>query len=88
LPQRTGPLDLNEALFSRGLGASGLCHKEITRAGAYPIQVKLPCPLWLLSQREEMTVVELPCPLEATDVAVAGLLAHYEEMIVAELLVE
>jgi hypothetical protein len=29
LPQRTGPLDLNESLFCRGLGPRGLCHKEM-----------------------------------------------------------
>jgi hypothetical protein len=29
LPQRTGPLDLNESLFYRGIGPSGLCHKEM-----------------------------------------------------------
>jgi hypothetical protein len=85
LPQRTGPLDLNEALFCRGLGVRGLCHKKMTRAGAYPVQVKLPCPLWLLSQWEEMAVVELPCPLEVTEVAIAELLAQYEEMAVAKL---
>jgi hypothetical protein len=27
--------------------------------GAYPVQVKLSCPLWLLSQWEEMVFVEL-----------------------------
>jgi hypothetical protein len=47
-PQRIGPLDLNEALFYRGLGPRVLCHKEMTRAGAYLVQVKLFCPLWLL----------------------------------------
>jgi hypothetical protein len=99
LPQRTGLLDLNEALFCRGLGPRGLCHKEMTRAGAYPIQVKLPCPLGLLSQWEEMTAAKLPCPLEATevvvaellvaeDIAVVELLSQYEEMVVAELLVD
>jgi hypothetical protein len=36
LPQRTGPLDLNETLFCRGLGPCGLCHKEMTRAGGIP----------------------------------------------------
>jgi hypothetical protein len=49
--------------------------------------VKLPHPLGLLSQWEEMAVAELPCPLEATEVADAELLAQYEEMAVAELLV-
>jgi hypothetical protein len=46
--------------------------------------VKLPCPLWLLSQWEEMVGAELPCPLEATEVAIAKLLAQYEAMVVAE----
>jgi hypothetical protein len=50
--------------------------------------VKLPCPLWLLSQWEEMVVAELPCPLEATEVAIAKLLAQYEAMVVTEQLVE
>jgi hypothetical protein len=92
-------LDLNESLFCRGLGPHGLCHKEMTRAGAYPIQVKLPCPLGLLSQWEEMAVVKLPYPLEAIEVAVAELLvveeiavaellSQYEEMAVAELFVD
>jgi hypothetical protein len=53
--------------------------------GAYHVQVKLSCLLWLLSQWEEMVVAELPCPLEATEVAVVELLAQYEEMAVAEL---
>jgi hypothetical protein len=35
LPQRTGPLDPNEALFYKGLGPRGLCHKEMMRVGAY-----------------------------------------------------
>jgi hypothetical protein len=62
--------------------------------------VKVPCPLELLSQYENMAVVELPCPLElettevavaklpcpleTTKVAIAELLAQYEEMTVAE----
>jgi hypothetical protein len=66
--------------------------------------VKLPCPLELLSQWDEMTVAEIPCPLElettkvvvaklpcaleVTEVAVAELLAQYDEMEVAELLVD
>jgi hypothetical protein len=87
LLQRTGLLDLNEALFCRGLGPHGLCHKVMMRAGVYPVQLKLSCPLWLLSQCEEMAVAELPCPLEVTEVAVVELLAQYE-MTVAELLVE
>jgi hypothetical protein len=32
LPQRTGPLDLNETLFCRGLGPRVLCHKEVAVA--------------------------------------------------------
>jgi hypothetical protein len=88
LPQRTSMLDLNEALFCRGLGPRGLCHKEMTRVGAYPVYVKLPYSLGLLSQWVEMAVVELPCPLEVTEVVVAELLAQYEEMAVAELLVD
>jgi hypothetical protein len=35
-----------------------------------------------------MAVAELPCPLEVTEVAVAELLAQYEEMVVVELLVD
>jgi hypothetical protein len=69
------------------------------RVGAYPVQVTLPCPLGLLSQWEEMVATKLPCPLEATevavakllvaeDIAVAELLSQYEEMAVAELLVD
>jgi hypothetical protein len=64
--------------------------------------VKLPYPLKLLSQSEEMVVAELPCPLEMTEVAItklpcplmtmevsiAELLTQYEEMIVVELLVD
>jgi hypothetical protein len=42
---------------------------------AYPTQVKHSCPLGLLSQWEEMVATELPCPLEATEVVVAELLA-------------
>jgi hypothetical protein len=57
----------------------------MTRAGAYPVQVKLSCPLWLLSQWEEMAVAELPCHLEATEVAVVELLAQYAEVAVEEL---
>jgi hypothetical protein len=75
LPQRTGLLDLNEALFCKGLGPRGLCHKEMMREGAYPVLVKLPCPLGLRSHVEEMAVVELPCPLEATKVAAVEPLA-------------
>jgi hypothetical protein len=47
--------------------------------------VRLPCPLGLLSQWEEMAAVKLPCPLEATEVVVAELLAA-EEIAVVELL--
>jgi hypothetical protein len=32
-----------------------------------------------------MAVAKLPCPLEATEVAIVELLAQYEEMAVAEL---
>jgi hypothetical protein len=60
----------------------------MTSVVAYPVQVKLPCPLGLLSQWEEMTVVELHCHLEVTEVAVVELLAQYEEMAVAKLLVD
>jgi hypothetical protein len=56
---------------------------EVTRAG-----VKLPCPLGLLSQWEEMAVVELSCLLEAIEVVVAELLSQYEDMAVAKLLVD
>jgi hypothetical protein len=35
-----------------------------------------------------MAVAELPCPLEANEVAVVELLAQYEEMAVVELLVD
>jgi hypothetical protein len=88
LLQRTYPLDLNEALFCRGLGPRGLCYKEMTSVVAYPVQVRLPCPLGLLFQWDEMAVVELPCPLEVTEVAVAELLPQYEAMAVAKLLVD
>jgi hypothetical protein len=46
---------------------------------------ELPCPLKL--ETTEVAVAKLPCPLEMTEVAVAELLAQYEEMAVAELLV-
>jgi hypothetical protein len=72
-------LDLNKALFCTGLGPCGLFHKEMMRVGAYPVQVKLPCPLELLSQWEEMVVAKLPCPLQATKVVVAELLVDQEE---------
>jgi hypothetical protein len=36
----------------------------------------------------EVAVAKLPCPLEMTKVAVTELHAHYEEMTVAELLVD
>jgi hypothetical protein len=35
-----------------------------------------------------MAITDLPCPLEATKVTVAELLAQYEEMAVTELLVD
>jgi hypothetical protein len=79
---------MNEALFFRGLGPRGLCHKEMTRVEAYPVQVKLPCPLGLLSQWEEMADAELPCLLEMTEVAIVELLAQYEGLTVAELRVD
>jgi hypothetical protein len=66
--------------------------------------VKLPYPLELLSQYEEMTVVKLlcplglettevavvklPCPLKTTEVAITELLVQYEEMTVVKLLVD
>jgi hypothetical protein len=55
------------------------------RVGAYPVQVKLPCPLGLLSQWEEMVVAEL---FVAMDMAIADLLYHYAELAVADLLVD
>jgi hypothetical protein len=36
----------------------------------------------------EVDVVKLPCTLEMTEVAVAEILAQYEEMTIAELLVD
>jgi hypothetical protein len=36
----------------------------------------------------EVAVAKLPCPLEMTEVAITKLLAQYEEMAVAELLVD
>jgi hypothetical protein len=36
----------------------------------------------------EVVVTKLLCPLETTEVAIAELLAQYEEMVVAELLVD
>jgi hypothetical protein len=36
----------------------------------------------------EVAIAKLPCPLETTEVVVAELLAQYEEMAVAELLVD
>jgi hypothetical protein len=79
------PLDLNEALFCIVLGPCELCHEEMRRAGAYPVQVKLPCPLGLLSQWEEMVVAEL---FVAEDMAIADLLSQYQELAVAKLLVD
>jgi hypothetical protein len=46
----------------------------------------LPCPLEL--ETMEVAFVKLPHPLEMTEVVVAKLLAQYEEMVVAELLVD
>jgi hypothetical protein len=51
------------------------------RVGAYPVQVKLPCPLGLLSQWEEMVVAEL---FVAEDMTIADLLYHYAELAVAD----
>jgi hypothetical protein len=48
--------------------------------------VELPYPLEL--ETMEIVVMKLPCPLELTEVAVVELLAQYEEMAVAELLVD
>jgi hypothetical protein len=45
--------------------------------------VKLPCSL----EGTEVVVMKLPYPLKMTEVPVAELLAKYQEMIVAELLV-
>jgi hypothetical protein len=73
LSQRTSPLDLNEALFCRGLGPHGLCHKEMMRVGAYPVLVKLPCPL----EANEVVVAELLAQYE--EMAVAELLVDQEE---------
>jgi hypothetical protein len=91
LQQRTGPLDLNEALFCTGLGPHELCHEEMRMVGAYLVQVKLPCPLWLLSQWglfvvEDMAIAELLVDQE--ELAVAELLVDQEELAVAELLVD
>jgi hypothetical protein len=72
LPQRIGPLDLNEALFCTGLGPRELCHEEMRRVGAYPIQVKLPCPLGHLSQWGLFV---------AEDMAIAELLVDQEELL-------
>jgi hypothetical protein len=78
-------LDLNKALFCTGLGPYELCHEEMRSVGAYPIQVKPPCPLGLLSQWEEMVVAEL---FVAEDMATANLLSQYEKLAVAKLIVD
>jgi hypothetical protein len=62
-----------------------LCDEEMRRVGAYLVQVKLYCPLGLLSQCEEMAIAEL---FVAEDMAIADILSHYEELAVAELLVD
>jgi hypothetical protein len=49
------------------------------RVGAYPVQVKHPCPLGLLSQWGLFV---------AKDMAIAELLVDQEELAVAELLVD
>jgi hypothetical protein len=59
--------------------------------GAYLVQVKLPCPLGLLSQwglfvAEDMVIAELLVDQE--ELAVAELLVDEEELAVAELLVD
>jgi hypothetical protein len=61
------------------------------RVGAYPVQVKFPCPLGLLSQwglfvAEDMAIAELLSQYE--ELAVAKLLVDQEELVVAELLVD
>jgi hypothetical protein len=91
LPQRIGQLDLNEALFCKGLGPRELCHEEMRRVGAYLIQVKLPCPLGLLSQwglfvAKDMAIAKLLVDQE--ELAVVELLVDQEELAVAELLVD
>jgi hypothetical protein len=48
--------------------------------------VELPCPLEL--EMTEVAVVKLPYPLEMTEVAIAELLPQFEEMAVADLLVD
>jgi hypothetical protein len=48
--------------------------------------MKLPYPLEL--ETIEVAVAKLSCPLETTKVAVAELLAQYEKILVAELLVD
>jgi hypothetical protein len=70
---------MNEALFYTGLGPHELCHEEKRSVGVYPVQVKLPCPLGLLSQWGLFV---------AKDMAIAELLADQEELIVDELLVD
>jgi hypothetical protein len=50
------------------------------------VVAELPCALEL--ETAEVAVVKLPCPLEMTEVAVAKLLPQYEEMTVAEHLVD
>jgi hypothetical protein len=84
-------LNLNEALFCIDPGPRELCHEEMRRVGAYPVQVKLPCPLGLLSQwglfvAEDMAIAELLSQYE--ELAVAKLLVDQEELVVAELLVD
>jgi hypothetical protein len=48
--------------------------------------VELPCPLEL--ETMEVAIVKLSYPLEMMEVAVAELLAQYEDITVAELLVD
>jgi hypothetical protein len=47
---------------------------------------ELPCPLEL--ETMEVAVVKHPCPLETMEVDVVELLAQYEKMAIAELLVD
>jgi hypothetical protein len=61
------------------------------KVGAYPVQVKLHCPLGLLSQwglfvDEDMTIAELLSQYE--ELAVVEFFVDQEELAVAELLVD
>jgi hypothetical protein len=50
------------------------------------VVVELPEPLEL--EMMEVVVVKLPCPFEMTKLAIAKLLAQYEEMAIIELHVD